>query len=1276
MKSKMKRRMLAIVLCMVIVLSNSSFIFASSGTEEPAAVAQEGDPQNVQETQTEAAVQDTPAVLSETTPEATPEATPEPTQVPAVTAEPTEAPQATAEPTQAPEVTAAPEATPAPTETPAVTAEPTQAPEITPTPTPEVTAAPEATPVPTEIPVNEVQQAEPQPYHAVYQDDTITITVSAEAGIVPEGAELKVTPIEKKEITSSMTEEEKAEAEAVNNQYDLTEKKLTEDSEANDTMMQGFLAYDISFLVNGQETEPNGDVKVVMDFKEAAVPEGVSEDADVAVKHLKEEIAAEDGVVVENITEKSQLQANDKAEVDKVELVSNNFSIFTLSWENRKAERATFYYIYIRPNDSGGYQAEKIWSGDDFADNADIRGLVQYEEKNRLKERFGFGTGDESLSHNQNLSVGYKSWDNVEFVGGRVYEAKELDKENFSNIHQQYKIADYIKSIGRGAYGYSTGTSGDFEELTDDDAVVLLFADRLDYTRADDSDYEKALENGEITDYSERLKGDSEVQVDIHKSAEWADYYERIAEVSFTVNGTPKVDPLDIVLVIDTSYSMDFSNYDWDYMNCSTDTSNKIQYGRYNRYDRFFDGADAPNKLNGTSRMEDTKNAAYSFITTFMKNNSEVDEKNRTRIAVVSFNEEAKIETGFTDDFNEAIQSVENLATYSGTNTGDAIEKANQVLKSKKSGRKCITVVLSDGAPNKDDSDFSTQLNKLKNATDAVYTIGVDLDDTTKITGSNTPGNGSTPKKFLESIADSGCAFNMTSGQNTVASCFEHIIEDLTVAAKDAVIHDIVGEFFEFSSEQNSDITHEEKKVSIKVGDINVIDNTVQFKIKLDDNKKNIVDSYLTNQNNPDNDKDVYIEYKIDHETKNTPVIEQPQVSVYTELVIQYYYETANGELVPVKNSETGENFEKKYVDQAINSLAGIDEYVSYDRLTSEEIKNGYTLTDDVKKAGYQFIGQMGYPEIDIQSSLGFNDDKYQFETDNSKNVIKVIYKGDPTTSVKVKKEWKLPGDNYVHPSNVTVELIATVNGETVTLPSNITKEAILDENNKWEYNFSNLPLKDDKGQEIKYSVIETKVGTLPTEESSYDSKVTGDAENGFTITNTLIDFWYICKVSSTDEIMGLEGALFTLTEEATGKKYFGKSYSSGPYGGQIAWFENETDIDNPDKVLRYIPDGVYILEETQAPVGYQKSNVTWTITITNLQLISIIDNNTGKEVQRYNPGTRALIREYHFLNDPLYDLPSAGGSGIFWYLISGTAFLMAASLILYRMKRKEVLRR
>lgn len=178
----------------------------------------------------------------------------------------------------------------------------------------------------------EEAQAEAQPYEGTYEDDTITIKVSAEAGIVPEGAELKVTPIEKKEITDEMTEEEKAEVQAVNDQYDLTEKKLNEDSEEKEETMEGFLAYDISFLVNGEEVEPSGDVKVVMDFKEAAIPEGVSEDAEVTVKHLKDEETAEDGVVVEDMSEKAEVQATEKAEVEKVELTSDTFSTFTITW--------------------------------------------------------------------------------------------------------------------------------------------------------------------------------------------------------------------------------------------------------------------------------------------------------------------------------------------------------------------------------------------------------------------------------------------------------------------------------------------------------------------------------------------------------------------------------------------------------------------------------------------------------------------------------------------------------------------------------------------------------------------------------------------------------------------------------------------------------------------------------------------------------------------------------------------------------------------------------
>lgn len=182
-------------------------------------------------------------------------------------------------------------------------------------------------------------------YDGKYEDSTVTISVTAEAGIVPEGAELSVTPIEKTEITDDMSEEDKAKAEEINAQYDLTEKKLNEDSAENEETMEGFLAYDISFLVNGEEVEPSGDVKVVMDFKEAAIPEGVSEDAAVAVKHLKEDETAEDGVVVEDMAEKADVQTTDKAEVEKIELTAESFSIYTIKWSKDNDRRLSVQVV-------------------------------------------------------------------------------------------------------------------------------------------------------------------------------------------------------------------------------------------------------------------------------------------------------------------------------------------------------------------------------------------------------------------------------------------------------------------------------------------------------------------------------------------------------------------------------------------------------------------------------------------------------------------------------------------------------------------------------------------------------------------------------------------------------------------------------------------------------------------------------------------------------------------------------------------------------------------
>lgn len=216
------------------------------------------------------------------------------------------------------------------------------------TPDQEVPADPADTTGEEEIPEEELPEEE-KPYEAELPVGNVTIHVSAEPGVLPEDAELSVTPIVKTEITDDMSEEDKAIAEKINAQYDFTEKKLNEASEENEETIEGFLAYDISFLVDGEEIEPTGNVEVFMDFKEAAIPEGVSEDAEVSVKHLKEDETADDGVVVEDVTEDASVETTEIVEVETVTLSTESFSTFVIQWGSGN-RRVTIHYV----NASGG----------------------------------------------------------------------------------------------------------------------------------------------------------------------------------------------------------------------------------------------------------------------------------------------------------------------------------------------------------------------------------------------------------------------------------------------------------------------------------------------------------------------------------------------------------------------------------------------------------------------------------------------------------------------------------------------------------------------------------------------------------------------------------------------------------------------------------------------------------------------------------------------------------------------------------------------------------
>lgn len=95
-------------------------------------------------------------------------------------------------------------------------------------------------------------------------------------------------------------------------------------------------------------------------------------------------------------------------------------------------------------------------------------------------------------------------------------------------------------------------------------------------------------------------------------------------------------------------------------------------------------------------------------------------------------------------------------------------------------------------------------------------------------------------------------------------------------------------------------------------------------------------------------------------------------------------------------------------------------------------------------------------------------------------------------TSVSVEKDWSDENDLAgFRPDSVQVQLYKTVGQEIAPVGSPV---ALSDENH-WEYTWQNLPAKED-GVAISYTVGESEV-------EHYTPSVTGNMEDGFTITNT-----------------------------------------------------------------------------------------------------------------------------------------------------------------------------
>lgn len=289
---------------------------------------------------------------------------------------------------------------------------------------------------------------------------------------------------------------------------------------------------------------------------------------------------------------------------------------------------------------------------------------------------------------------------------------------------------------------------------------------------------------------------------------------------------------------------------------------------------------------------------------------------------------------------------------------------------------------------------------------------------------------------------------------------------------------------------------------------------------------------------------------------------------------------------------------------------------------------------------------------------------------------------------------------------------------------SNVNEE----DQNKWVGTFTNLPqysytwieeTSTWKADLVKYCIremyledgewkpIENNGNCVGSENASYKvtySGVSSDFPNQdwsttskenvatLTVTNTLLTKFKIVKKGTEEGTPNIQGAEFVLipygsnSEEKAdvigdttsldmstqvdmlaGAKYRGTSDERG----LIKWEDSEG---NPAET---ISEGEYLMKEVKAPTGYTLSTEEWIIKVGELGRATI----TKKDGSPIEPNTMIdfengeVIFEYIFLDELLYELPSTGGPGTYWYMFSGVLLLAVTALITYRNKRKEVLR-
>lgn len=705
------------------------------------------------------------------------------------------------------------------------------------------------------------------------------------------------------------------------------------------------------------------------------------------------------------------------------------------------------------------------------------------------------------------------------------------------------------------------------------------------------------------------------------------------------------------------------------------------------------------------SSLTGLKEAASAFTTSMAASST------NSRIGIATFNYVGNLVSGLTTigtNKDELVKKISSIYASAGTSPQLGLELAlEQLEKNNQENVPRYVILFTDGAPSSKDDKAASELQaqKLKEKGITVYTIGLKLNDNTK--------------KWLEdNIASKGCAYPASS-VDELKTIFKNIQTTIThdQDMKNAQIKDVIDPRFVILDDSGNPITSNysgiDKGITLKNGGTVYYDKTtgnqyIVWNEQTIPNSKNgkwkklitvkAKDDYIGGNDVPTNiSPDSMI-----HTGYGDAVLPQPKVNVKAELKVKNKEVTIyKGDSLPDTNTVLKEMFDlegntskynvpessfttewysdpectTKVTDLTADTETTYYLKVSYDAGVPSDGRDGSTANtggniaggtehiveavnenDSAKLYGIYTIKVVS-GEIQITKKLESaleTECTFNFSIkDESGNEIKTVAITIPAGFTEVKLAGKdlknLPRGTYtISEVNSNGYVLTNYQVDETTNCRNTRNEGQESVTFKLGYETN----ADSNGKDV--DVIKNY---------TYD-KNSGGTVGSVTFTNVkATKDWDIVKVSTSGNQVKLQGAKFELLKNNK-PVYIGTSNDNG----KIIWKKGKQTVTN-------LEPGEYVLRETKAPVGYVRSEETWSLSITKGgSLVSYTSEKTDSTIDTSTITESDPTLHLYFKNETAYALPSAGGTGIYLYMIGGILLMFAAVWILYKNKCKEVL--